>query len=268
MSTIERDLDLTAATFADIRDRVAGARSPGPDLDVELRHPHLSEPTTWQRYRDDRLVDWVDSARPADLVVEYGPTLTEALFGIGLGEDGQPGAADAIRVGLPGTTLDRLPPLHRSLGGLDRIPGATVDVQYRFTDSPVATVPVFERYVDGQLTDTSVGELNDAHVTLTVKYVAMLAYRAGEIDLYQLIAEERPEGPLRYLNLLAGLCSQPPFRTVADDDERRLYAAVSAYTHHITSGEHRVRVGRLAARLLDGSTAEEPPTGHDRKDHR
>jgi hypothetical protein len=97
------------------------------------------------------------------------------------------------------------------LGEMQVVPGATVKIQYRYRCGPFGDVDYWMAFVDGQCVSESLGEIDDAMVTIDVTYRAMALTRAGEITILEALVGGNIEGSEGALALVAGIREDPHY---------------------------------------------------------
>lgn len=97
------------------------------------------------------------------------------------------------------------------LAEMQLVPGATLNVQYHYRSGPFGDVDYTMSFVDGQCTEESLGEIDDAMVTIDVTYRAMALTRAGEITVIDALVGGGIEGPEGALMLIAGIREDPHY---------------------------------------------------------
>ncbi len=115
---------------------------------------------------------------------------------------------DGRYVGTPAPlNLRARPELHE----MQRVPGATLNVQYRYRNGPFGDVDYCMSFVDGQCTAEALGEVDDPMVTIDVTYRAMALTRAGEITVIDALVGGSIEGAEGALMLIAGIREDPHY---------------------------------------------------------
>ncbi len=129
------------------------------------------------------------------------------------------GALRRLRVAAPdGSTGDHAPsPMdlgeQPELDDLPAIPGATLDVQYRYWAGPWGPVEFGVSFHDGRVSSMVLGELDEPDVGVWCTFFQMAQVRRGGIGVLDVLADGgQLDGPEGALALLAGLSESPEFR--------------------------------------------------------
>jgi hypothetical protein len=97
------------------------------------------------------------------------------------------------------------------LAEMQVVPGATLNIQYHYRKGPFGDVDYWMSFVDGQCREDSLGEIDDATVTIDVTYRAMALTRAGEITVIDALVGGGIEGAEGALMLVAGIREDPHY---------------------------------------------------------
>jgi len=152
---------------------------------------------------------------PADAELQWSPADAQAIVSRVLRGD------EALRrttvvcplhdgryVGVPAPLNLRTRP---ELAEMQMVPGATLKIQYHYRSGPFGDVDYWMSFVDGQCVVESLGEIDDAMVTIDVTYRAMALTRAGEITILDALVGGNIEGPEGALALVAGIREDPHY---------------------------------------------------------
>lgn len=152
----------------------------------------------------------------ADLVIECG---LDDLWSVFAGQvDGTealrrfkgwaPGESDGSGVLSPLDLADQ-----RELDGLPEIPGADLDVQYRYSEGPWGPVDFGLSFRDGRVSSALLGEPDHRDVTVRCTFLQMAQVRRGDIGILDVLAAGgEVAGSEGALALLAGISESPEFR--------------------------------------------------------
>ncbi len=235
-----------ADRFQEIRATVAGARSSGPDLVVELRCDALDPPVTWQVYRSDTIVGWVtESPGEVDLLVEHDNP--RSLFGFPRAHDGTD-EHHPVRLGVNAETLGPIPPFDTPTRG-EPIAHATITIDLQMRFSPAGHVVARHRFRDGEPYGR-LDEIDDAPADLTIRgsYHHLIGYSGGRCDLYDVIEAVDIDGTLAHTALSAGLLSTHVNAMTAEETFRAGRAADLAA--HLRSTDHQLDVVRRTLTMI------------------
>lgn len=97
------------------------------------------------------------------------------------------------------------------LNGVPSIPGASVVVEYTFSDGPFGVVHHWLRFENGRLVSDGFGKVDDADVRVGVPYWAVPMVRSGESTIIDVLEGGTLQGELGPLGLLAGILESPEF---------------------------------------------------------
>jgi hypothetical protein len=182
-----------------------------------------------QRFHADGRCEWSSERAPAaDLLVHLPERVARALRA---GEMlGDPGLAELRVVGSDGT-LHPLPPLHDSpCRDMERRAGASMTIGYDIPDSPCGPMHAVEVFVDGQLIDCRLG-VRPVDLRIEIGYGALLRFRAGDIDLFEVLTLGRVHSIEPFVNLAAALVDDPAYRRHIARDARLLELTQRWATH-------------------------------------
>lgn len=98
------------------------------------------------------------------------------------------------------------------LNALPRLIGATIVVQYEFSNGPFGHVSHWIEFVDGRVTGMAIGRCHGPDVTVTVPYFAMALVRCGEMSILEALALGEVTGSLGPMGALAGIVESPEFQ--------------------------------------------------------
>jgi hypothetical protein len=103
--------------------------------------------------------------------------------------------------------------VHRpELRAVPRLAGATVTVQYHFSDGPFGEVPHVLVFEEGRLVRDEFAVAEDAEVVVRVPYEAIAPVRCGERSILDAIANGSIEGEIGPMAVLAGILESPEFQ--------------------------------------------------------
>lgn len=97
-------------------------------------------------------------------------------------------------------------------------PGSNVRLQYVVTDGPEGDVWYYWIVVDGRISESRLGELADAEVTLSQTYDDAMAVQRGELDATAAFMQGRikVDGDVGKLMALLPITTSPEFKTFND----------------------------------------------------
>jgi hypothetical protein len=99
------------------------------------------------------------------------------------------------------------------LGALPEVEGATLTVQYRFTQGPFGDVEYWWSFDEGRSVGMGLGVAADPDVRVRITFASMVGVRRGELTIFEALEYDgRVDGDLGPLMLLAGLEESPGVR--------------------------------------------------------
>lgn len=98
-------------------------------------------------------------------------------------------------------------------------PGASARMQYVITGGPEGDIKYYWVLEDGRLTEDSLGELDDAELTLTMSYEDAQKVQKGEIDENTAFMQGRikVDGNMAKLMALMPITSSPEYMALQDE---------------------------------------------------
>lgn len=124
--------------------------------------------------------------------------------------------ADRISVLAPDGTESAFPPFDVSdpdvLGDLDLIPGASVAVQYTFTEGPFGDIDMLQRYEEGRLVEVAASWSGDADVYIEMPFRAYLGLRVGELTMAEALGAGGITGDFELMSVIGGIVGSAPFQ--------------------------------------------------------
>ena len=97
------------------------------------------------------------------------------------------------------------------LDGVPSIPGASLLVEYTFSEGPFGVVHHWLRFENGRPVSDGFGEIGAADVRVGVPYRAVPLVRSGERTIIEVLEGGTLQGELGPLGLLAGILESPEF---------------------------------------------------------
>jgi hypothetical protein len=97
------------------------------------------------------------------------------------------------------------------LDGVPSIPGASLVVEYTFSEGPFGVVHHWLRFENGRPTSDGFGEIDGADVRVGVPYRAVPLVRSGERTIIEVLEGGTVQGELGPLGMLAGMLESPEF---------------------------------------------------------
>lgn len=234
-----------------------GAETGGPDITVRIveRHDERTPDTDhddpgvhMQVFADGVCLEWSagDHAQP-DLCVHVPVGGSDYLVS---GAPDESWVSDVL-VHAPGDELDNLPPGDlRPAPDMMPLPGANLILQMVHHDNPFGTLALRQYFEDGVAVRYEWGR-GDAQVVVNADYCTVLAYRSGEVDLFDTVGSGTVDGSIPMVSLAAGIIEQDDYREHFMRNAE-LCRLVRRWALHTSSPAWK------AAQALERSRGEEP----------